>query len=181
MSFMPQRRAAESDGDHTRRRARFLLLLFLCALPATLWLFARTAQLWFAIQALEGAPFMLAATVFGALLATLPVLTVIALIAATWLGVESVHQPRTRATPVLDHLIIGAGLLLSFAPTLALCVAVLRAIMAGSIRFSRPAREYVLATDPIAFWQSMGFMLIVALALAYPAWRYWHGKFTKSR
>lgn len=176
MLLPPRRHAAECDGDFTRRRARYALLLFLCVLPLTLWLFARAAQLWFKIVPLEGATFMVAATAFGLAFAIFPVFTVIALLAATWYGVESVYLPRTHATPTADRIIIALGMLIWFAPTLALCAAVLRAILAGSIRFSRPAREYVLATDPIAFWQSMGFMLIVALALAYPAWRYWRGK-----
>lgn len=176
MPLMPQRRTTESKGDFARRRARHVFLLFLCALPVTIWLFARAAQLWSAILPLEGAAFTVAATAFGLVLAVFPVLTAIALLAATWFGVESVYLPRAHPTPVTDRVITGLGMLIWFAPALALCAAVLRAIISGSIRFSRPAREYVLATDPIAFWQSMGFMLIVALALAYPAWQYWRGK-----
>lgn len=181
MPLTPQRRTAECDGDFARRRARYVFLLFLCALPVTLWLFSRAAQTWSMIMPLEGPGFMMAATAFGLVLAVFPVLTVIALLAATWYGVESVYLPRTHATPTADRIIIGTGMLIWFAPSLALCAAVLRAILAGSIRFSRPAREYVLTTDPIAFWQSMGFMLIVALALAYPAWQYWRGKHSPSK
>lgn len=176
MPLIPQRRTAESDGDFARRQARYFSLLLLCILSLTIWLFARATPLWATIQPMEGVAFMAAATVFGLVFAAFPVLAVIALIAATWVGVKSVYLPRTRSTPMADRLIIIFGLLLSFALTFALCIGVLRAILTGSIHFSRPAREYVLATDPVAFWQSMGFMLIVAVALAYPAWHYWRGK-----
>jgi hypothetical protein len=46
--------------------------------------------------------------------------------------------------------------------------------------FARLPQIY-LATDPIAFWQGVGFWLIVAAAVAYPAWRYWRGKFARPR
>ena len=35
---------------------------------------------------------------------------------------------------------------------------------------------YFLATDPIAYWQGVGFWLIIAALLCFLAWRYWRPK-----
>ena len=40
----------------------------------------------------------------------------------------------------------------------------------------RPPRDYFLATDPIAFWQGVGFWLIIAALAGFLAWRYWQPK-----
>ncbi|HRP97590.1 MAG TPA: hypothetical protein PL143_15215 [Rhodocyclaceae bacterium] len=179
MPLLPRRRAGEIDGDFARRRARFLLLAGLTLLPLSLWLFARLDRIWSLVVPLDGAAFMTAATLLGGLLAILPLATVLALLMAVWHGVESVYRPRTRSTPLLDRCLVAAGVLVWFSPAIALAGAALRAVLTGSIRFSRPPREYLLATDPIAFWQSVGFLLIVAAALAYPAWHYWRGKLAR--
>ena len=181
MDLLPRRREAESGGDFARRRARHALLAFLVGLPATLWLFARLADIWALIAPLDGAGFMFAATALGGALAIAPLATVLAALLAVWFGVESVHLPRSRPSPVTDRFILAAGLLVSFGPSGALVAAAGRAIATGTIHFSRPPRDYHLATDPIAFWQGVGFWLIVAAALAYPAWRYWRGKLAARR
>lgn len=177
MPFLPQRHDHELDGDFMRRRARSTMLLFLVLLPVTLWLFARIEPIWLRIAPLEGGIFLVASALLGTVLAITPILTLALLLMGVWYGVESVYRARTRTAPLLDRLIVGAGLLVWFSPALALAAAALRAVLAGSISFSRPQRQYLLATDPIAFWQSIGFLMIVALALAYPAWHYWRGKF----
>lgn len=179
MPFLPQRRDGELDGDFARRRAYFVFVTFLILLPISIWLFARLERLWFLIVPLDGAMFLIASAMLGGVLAIAPVATLAALLVAVWYGVESVYLARTRATGLLDRFIVGAGLLVWFSPAIALAAAALRAILAGSIAFSRPQREYLLATDPIAFWQSIGFLLIVAAALAYPAWHYWRGKLAR--
>lgn len=179
MPMLPQRRDAEIDGDFARRRARFTLQLFVLLLPISIWLFARIDRIWFAIMPLEGGLFLLAATLLGAVLAITPVAALLALLLAVWFGVESVYLQRTRRTPIVDRTVVAGGLLVWFSPSLALVASALRAILAGSISFSRPPREYFLATDPIAFWQSIGFLLIVAAALAYPAWHYWRSKLAR--
>ena len=181
MPILPQRREGEIDGDFARRRARFVLHAFLLLLPITIWAFARLERIWMAILPLEGTLFLLAATVLGAVLAITPVATLATLLLAVWYGVESVYLPRTRPTPQLDRLIVVVGLLVWFSPTIALAGGALRAILSGSIAFSRPQREYLLATDPIAFWQSVGFLLVVAAALAYPAWQYWSSRLARRR
>ena len=42
--------------------------------------------------------------------------------------------------------------------------------------FRGTARDYFLATDPIAFWQGVGFWLIIAALAGFLAWRYWQPK-----
>jgi hypothetical protein len=177
MPLLPAPRPGEPKGDHQRRRARYGLILLIAASLAAVALFARLEALWPAVAALEGTPFLLAATLLGAGLAGAPLLALTGLVLAVWNGVESVYQPRSRATPLADRLIIALSLAVWCAPSLALVAAAARAIAAGRIHFSRPPRDYVLATDPVAFWQGVGFWLIVAAALAYLAWRYWRGKF----
>lgn len=66
-------------------------------------------------------------------------------------------------------------------PALALFGMAASAVATGAITFRRPAREYLLATDPITFWQSVGFLLIVGAAVAWPAAHYWRGKFARYR
>lgn len=176
MPLIPKRQENELDGDFARRRARFAALVFLAALPLSLWVFARITEIWAYVLPLEGAPFMFAATALGGVMAIAPVVAVVAFLVAIWYGVESVFLPRRRPTPLVDRLLVPLGLLVWFAPTLGLLASAGRAVANGSIAFSRPARVYLLASDPIAFWQSIGFLLIVAAALAYPSWHYWRGK-----
>ena len=181
MPLLPAPRPDELRGDFLRRRARFgLVLLVVMALAA--WpLFGELDRLWPAVAALEGWPFLGAATLLGAALAVTPLLAGIGFLLAAWYGVESVYQPRRKASPLSDKLIVVLGLLVWFGPSLGLVAAAGRAIVKGSIHFTRPPRDYVLATDPIAFWQGVGFWLIVAAGLGYLAWRYWRGKLGATR
>lgn len=176
MPLLPRRRDGEIDGDFARRRAFFVFLVFLTLLPASVWLFARIDPIWSFVVRFDGGAFIAAAALLGAVLAVLPVATVVALLMTVWYGVESVYLERSRSTVLLDRLIVAAGILVWFSPAIALLGSALRAVLSGSISFSRPPREYLLTTDPIAFWQSVGFLLIVAAAVAYPAWHYWRGK-----
>jgi hypothetical protein len=176
MALLPAPHPDELRGDFLRRRARFGLALMVAMVLAAAPLFGRLAELWPPIAALEGLPFLAAATLLGAALALVPLLALIGFLLAVWYGVESVYQPRRRASPVADKVIVGLGLLVWFGPALGLVVAAARAIATGRIHFTRPPRDYVLATDPIAFWQGVGFWLILAAGLAYVAWRYWRGK-----
>jgi hypothetical protein len=181
MLLQPQPPDSERAGDRARRRARYAVFAFLVGLPASLWLFARLPEIWALVMPMQGAPFLLAATALGAALAVAPVATALAALLAVWFGVESVYLPRSRPSPLTDRVIIALGLLTWFAPTGALVAAAARAVMEGRIHFPRPPRDYYLATDPIAFWQGVGFWLIVAAAIAYPAWRYWRAKLVRPR
>lgn len=177
MPLLPAPRPGEPKGDLQRRRARFGLMLLIAMVLASWGLFSSLAGLWPGIAALEGGTFVLTAAILGAGLAGAPVLAVMGLVLAVWNGVESVFNPRSRATPRADRIILALGLLVWWAPSLALVVAAGRAVVTGRIHFTRPPRDYFLATDPVAFWQGVGFWLIIATALGYLAWRYWRGKF----
>lgn len=174
-SFHPES-PSTAPGDQMRRRGTAALLFLLVALPASYWLFASLADLWAHVEPLEGAPFMLAATLLGAALAIAPLTALVGFILSIWYGVESVYMPRSRPTPLLDRMITGVGLLVWFAPTLASAGLAARALIEGRVHFVRPPRDYFLATDPIAFWQGLGFWLIMGSLFAFLAWRYWRGK-----
>jgi hypothetical protein len=163
-------------GDAVRRRARCSLLTFIIALPVSVLLFAELAAIWARVEPLEGATFMLAATLLGAALAVAPVVAVAGFLLAVWHGVESVYLPRSRRTPQLDRAIVAGGLLVWFAPALGMIAAAVRALIEGRVHFVRPPRDYLLATDPLAYWQGVGFWLILAAVFAFLAWRYWRGK-----
>ena len=166
------------DGDRTRRRALHTLLLSCALTLLSLALVKNIGPLWMKVQALDGASFMLIAMLFGTVLGLAPVGAVAALVVAVVRGVASIDQLRRTASPVLDRLLVGAGLLLWFAPSLALLGWASAAIARGSLRFARSA-DYVLATDPIPFLQGIGYLLIVAAALAYPGWVYWRKWFAR--
>ncbi|MDR2015554.1 MAG: hypothetical protein LBP99_08065 [Azoarcus sp.] len=163
-------------GDRARRRGTFCLLLALAATPLTVLLFLNLQPFWMRIVPLENAAFLLAATLFGAALAVMPIITVGGWLLALWYGVESVFMLRGRRTPIVDILIIGAGFIAWFSPALGFLVKAVRALFTGSIHLPHPSRDYLLTEDPVAFWQSVGFQFIAAGLLAWLAWRYWKGK-----
>lgn len=168
-------------GDLARRRALLAFLTFAVFLPVSVWLFASLGSLWSRIAPLEGVPFLLAATLFGGVLAVSPLLSAGGLLLALWFGVESVYLPRSRRSPLLDRGIVAIGLLAWFAPALGLFAAAAKAVAEGRIHFVRPPRDYFLATDPVAFWQGVGFCLIMGGIWGFLAWRYWRNKLGSSR
>lgn len=168
-------------GDRARRRAALGLVLSCAGALLTWVLFARLDVLWSRVDPLEGTVFLLAATALGAALALAPLCAIVGLIGATWFGVESVYRPRRQASPLLDCVIVGSGLLVWFAPALACLAVIARALHEGRVHFVRPPRDYFLATDPIAFWQSIGFWLIMAVIAGFLAWRYWRDKLRSPR
>ena len=179
-SASPPRPASAADagfpGDRARRRAAYGLALLALGLALSWFLFTNLASLWPHVAALEGTPFLLAATAFGGALALAPLAAALGFVFALWFGVESVYRPRRQPSPLLDRLIVGGGLLLWFTPMLACLGVIGRALQQGRIHFVRPPRDYFLATDPIAFWQSIGFWGIIAAATGFLAWAYWRGK-----
>lgn len=169
-------RSALLPGDLDRRRALFALLVCVVALPASWLLFSQLARLWPEIVRLEGLSFLAATTLLGGSMAIGPLAAAIGLVVSVWFGVRSVYRARSRKTPLLDRVIVGAGLLVWFAPALAAIAQALLALLSGRIHFVRPPRDYFLATDPIAFWQGVGFWLIIAALAGFLAWRYWQPK-----
>lgn len=168
--------ASALPGDQARRRALFSLLVCLVALPASILLFTQLDTLWPEIVRMQGLPFMAAATLLGAAMAIGPLAAGIGFLLAVWHGVKSVYSARSRATPLLDRVIVTGGVLVWFAPALVAVAQAVVALSTGRIHFVRPPRDYLLATDPIAYWQGVGFWLIMAALFGFLAWRYWRPK-----
>ena len=173
MPLLPQPREHELPGDYARRCAAYALLALLFGVATSTWLFLRLPEIWAQVMPLEGATFMLTATLLGGVMAVLPIVAVVGFILSLWYGVESVYRPRARSTPLADRIIVALGLLVWFAPALAAVGAAVQAVLSGRIHFVRPPRDYFLATDPTAFWQGVGFWLIMAGLFAFLASRYW--------
>ncbi|MDR0635242.1 MAG: hypothetical protein LBF91_09730 [Azoarcus sp.] len=165
-----------TSGEIARRRAAFCLLLGLVATPLATCLFLNIGPIWQHINPLTGALFALAAIAFGGALAIAPVAAASGWLLALWFGVESVWLPRRRSTPFVDRAIIGIGLFAWFLPTLGFLAAAIQALISGRVHFVRPARDYLRAVDPIAYWEGTGFLFITAGIFAWLAWRYWQGK-----
>lgn len=168
--------AVTLSGDAARRRATLGVLMLLLALPLSWWLFDSLPANWARIMPLEGSAFMAAATLLGAALALAPLTAIVGFALALWHGVESVYLPRRQPSPGLDRVIVAGGLLVWFAPAFGALASALIALSRGRIHFVRPPRDYLLATDPIAFWQGVGFWLIMGSLFAFLAWRYWRNK-----
>jgi hypothetical protein len=169
-----------SPGDRARRRGAFCLLLALVSTSLATWLFLSIGKLWPRIEPLEGMAFTLGAVVFGAALAIAPVVAVSGWLLALWFGVESVYLPRQHATPIIDRVIVGAGLVAWFLPALGFLATAIHALVSGRVHFVQPPRDYLRAVDPIAYWQGVGFLLITAAVFAWLAWRYWQGKLRRT-
>ncbi len=165
-----------TPGDRARRRGARCLLLALAATPITVLLFLNLKPLWTIIEPLEGIAFALVGALFGAILAAAPIITAVGWLLALWFGVESVFMLRTRRTPTADIAIIGTGLVAWFLPALWFLFTAVQALVSGHVHFPKPSRDYLLAEDPVAFWQGVGYMLIAAGLFAWLAWRYWQGK-----
>ncbi len=168
-------------GDIARRRAARALLLLALALPLSIWLFTMLAPIWVRIVPLEGAAFALAATTLGAALALAPIAVVVGFLLALWYGVESVYLPRSRPSPRTDTCITAVGLVIWFLPMLTALAMAARALFEGRVHFVQPARDYFLATDPIAYWEGVGFFFIAAGFFGFLAWCYWRGKLPRRR
>jgi len=164
------------EGDRARRRAALFLLLALVATPLSLWLVKNFQQLWGHIEPLTGWARFLAATVFGLIEVAMPIAAIAGWVLMLWFAVRSVYMPRSRATPWLDRVFAAVGVAVTFLPAVGFVGTALWAVIAGRVHFPRPARDYVLAADPIAFWQGVGFMLIAGGLCGWLAWRLWRGK-----
>ncbi|MDR1462320.1 MAG: hypothetical protein LBI68_04180 [Azoarcus sp.] len=180
MPSSPSPAGAVLPGDRARRRSVFCLCLALLATPAAVWLFLKLESLWRHIEPLEGGVFVISATALGIVLALLPVAAVFGWLLALWFGVGSVYSPRQRATPIIDRVIVGTGIIAWFLPALGFFASAVYALFSGRVHFVQPARDYLRTVDPIAYWQGVGFMLITGGVFAWLAWRYWQGKLHRS-
>ena len=164
------------EGDRARRRAVRFLLLAVVATPFAVMLLVNANILLAKVSTLQGVAFFLVSLLVGFVLVVPPVAALAGWVLAFWHGVGSVHLPRSRPTPALDRVLIGIGLVLWFLPSLAFVGTAVASIRSVRVHFMRPARDYMLATDPIAFWQGVGFLLVAGAVFAWGAWRFWQGK-----
>lgn len=164
-------------GDRARRRTVFSFLALLFSLPLSILLFGRLEDIWAHIFPLEGVAFLLAATTLGLLLAAAPVIAAASFVMTIWFGVDSVYQPRQRQQRnLIDLIVIASALVVWLAPMLFCLGSAIFALSIGEVHFVRPQRDYLRATDPIAFWQGIGFWLIMTTLFGFLAWRYWQPK-----
>lgn len=171
MLFISTRSTQELTGDYARRRAIKLTLWCVAFIIINILIFSNLT-LWRFIEPLNGAAFYFAAVGVGLLLAAAPVLAVLTFCAAVWHAGSSIALPKQYATPRLDRTLAVILCVIWFSPALASLAFAGRSLASGVIRFPHPKREYVLATDPVAFWESIGFMLIATAVWAWLAWRY---------
>lgn len=164
-------------GDRARRRTVFSFLALLFSLPLSVVLFGRLEEIWAHIFPLEGAPFLLAATLLGLLLAAAPVIAAASFVMTIWFGVDSVYLPRKREQRnLLDLVVVAIALVVWLTPMLFCLGSAIFALSIGEVHFVRPQRDYLRTTDPIAFWQGIGFWLIMASLFGFLTWRYWQPK-----
>lgn len=165
-----------APGDHARRRGTICFLTALIATPITIWLFSSLGAIWMKIEPLNGMAFFLSAALIGLLLAATPIISLFGWLLALWYGVESVFMQRGKRTPKTDIAIIGAGIAAWFAPAFGFLATAIGALISGRVHFAKPARDYLLAQDPVAYWQGVGFMFITAGVFGWLAYRYWQSK-----
>lgn len=164
-------------GEHARRRAILFLLFALAATLLTVWLFLDLPLLWGFVESLGGRFLVfLGSVAIGAVLAAAPVLTLAGWLLALWFGVQSVYAPRARKTPIVDGCIVGVGLVAWFAPAAAFLATAIWSLISGKVHFPQPARDFLRTEDPVAYWQSVGFLLLAAALFAWLAWQFWRGK-----
>ncbi|NTV09669.1 MAG: hypothetical protein HGA47_02740 [Zoogloea sp.] len=167
------------DGDILRRKAAVAALIFLVSTVVATILFDRLDDLWPQVIHLEGATYFLLASVLGLTLAFSPLAAIGSLLLGTWWASESVFAPRRRPSPVLDRVLVAWGCCLTFAPSLAMLAVAVQAIFTGQVHFPQPPRDYFFDSEPLAFLQGLGFLLICAAGLGYAGWLYWHPKLSR--
>lgn len=163
-------------GDLLLRKSRRWGLLALLALLLTLPCLIFIRPLWAELSSLGSASFMLAAGLWGLIIAGGPVLFLVAGLCALFLRVEARFAPRSQRRPVGDALAITLALILSFLPALAALYPPIKAISTGFIGFRGLGQQYPLASDPYGFWQAVGFWCMGASTLAILAGVYWRSK-----
>ena len=168
-------------GDLSRRRALRFLLLAIVATAVSVWLFRNVGDIWYRfVEPKPSAILDPKSVLFGLALAIAPIFAGVGWLVSFWSGVGSVYQPRSKTTPLTDRVLVGIGVFIWFLPSVALLASGIYALFTGSVSPPRAKMTYVLATDPIAFWQGVGFFFIVGGLCAWGAWQFWKGKLKKN-
>ncbi|WP_341674916.1 hypothetical protein [Niveibacterium sp. SC-1] len=176
------RTPALAGGDVLLRRSqRFMRYGLLLILPlAALGVFILPT--WKFIASLSGIAFAASATLFGLALAVLPVAVLVLVGTALFLRVESLVRPRSRSLGLPDRLALIGALLLSIVPALWPLSMAARAVFGDGITIRQPIEHhFTMFSDPLAFWENVGYWLIAAVALAALAGYYWRSRWQAYR
>lgn len=178
MPVFPQARDQELPGDTLSRKSVRAFLYGVFFIPATIAGYIWLPQIWNPIMHMEGASFFLSSTLLGGVMAAFPVLGVAMMLLSLWWAVEARFSPR-QTPKGHDKLVIGLGLLVSYGPAIGFAITVIHALMVGKVHFSNPPRDYLRATDPQAYWEGLGFMVMAGSVLGFMVTRYWQAKLGK--
>lgn len=168
-------------GDLLLRKSRRWAGIAFIALLLTVPCLVFMRPLWVWLVTLGSGSFMLAAGLWGLVLAAGPLLFLVAGLCALFLRVEAGFAPCSHPSRLGDRIVIGIALTISFLPALAALYPPLHAIASGFIAFRGPGQEYPLAADPYGFWQAVAFWLMGAATLAIFAGIYWCAKWRSCR
>lgn len=168
-------------GELLHRKSRRWALIALLALLITLPCVVFMKPLWEQLIRLGSGAFMLAAAMWGLVLALGPVMLLVGALCALFLRVEAACAPRVRRRPAADVLSVVLALVLSFAPALAALYPPGKALLTGYIAFRGIAQQYPQGADPYGFWQAVAFWLMGAATLGFLASVYWRAKWRQYR
>lgn len=163
-------------GDLLLRKSRRWALVALISILITMPCIAFIKPLWTWLATLGTGSFMIAAGVWGLILAAGPILFLVGALCALFLRVEAGFAPRSRPRPASDRAAITAALFVSFLPALTALYPPIHALLTGFIGFRGLGQQYPLASDPYGFWQAVAFWFMGAATLAILAGVYWRAK-----
>ncbi len=138
--------------------------------------------LWRAIAGLSGIAFAVSAGLFGLALAALPLSVIVALCISAFARVESLARHRIAPINLADRILVGLAVLLSAIPALWPASKAVRAVVDGSITIKQPVEHsFTVMSDPLVFWENVGYWVLAALALSGLAAYYWHNRWRAIR
>lgn len=166
---------ASGDKLLTRsRRAMFAALAL--SLPTALGV-VFLIPIWRAVAGLSGISFALAAGLFGLAVAGLPLAIIVALYVGAFSRVESLTRPRSAPVGRADRVMTGFAVLLSAVPALWPASMALRALFGGAITIRQPVEHsFTAMSDPLVFWENVGYWAMATLALGGLAVYYWRNR-----
>ncbi len=173
---------APASGDKLLQRSQraFVGTLALCV-PTLLGAFY-LEPVWRAIAGLSGAMFALCAGVFGLAVAGLPLAIIVMLCIAAFARVESLARPRKQPVGIADRAMVALAVVLSAIPALWPASKALRALIGGSVTIAQPVEHsFTAVTDPLVYWENIGYWGFATLTLAGLAAYYWRNRWQAIR
>lgn len=145
--------------------------------PPTLGLVVYAETAWRHIVQLDGATFSTTATLFWLSLIAGGLATVTLLSVALFARVEAHHADPRLHWSRAAQLHRGLALLISLLPAAWPASKAVRALLSGTVTIRQPvAHSFTAASDPLAYWQNVGFWLLATVALAGGALYYWRSR-----